>query len=66
MKFASRHVASISAGLMAVAVAGTAFGAAPSPEPVVPDRLDLRSAIGFALANNYTIREARERIKQQE
>ena len=51
---------------MAVAVAGTAFGAAPSPEPVVPDRLDLRSAIGFALANNYTIREARERIKQQE
>jgi len=44
--------------------------AAPDPAPVppitVPDRLDLKMAIGFALANNFAIREARERIKQQE
>ncbi|MFA5262393.1 MAG: TolC family protein [Opitutaceae bacterium] len=34
--------------------------------PSMPETLDLRSAIGFALQNNFTIRQARERIRQQE
>lgn len=32
----------------------------------VPDALDLKGAIGFAVENNFAIRQARERIKQQE
>lgn len=31
----------------------------------MPATLDLKSAIGFALENNFAIREARERIRQQ-
>lgn len=38
----------------------------PDPGQAVPDALDLRHALEFALENNYAIREARERIKQQE
>jgi len=34
--------------------------------PAVPESLDLPTAIGFAVENNYAIREARERIKEQE
>jgi outer membrane protein TolC len=40
--------------------------AAPNPEQPVPDTLDLKNAVVFALENNFTIRQARERIKQQE
>jgi len=40
--------------------------AALAPDQEVPDRLDLPTAIGFALQNNFSIREARERIRQQE
>jgi outer membrane protein TolC len=40
--------------------------AAPEPEREVPPRLDLPGAIQFALENNFSIRQARERIKQQE
>ena len=43
-----------------------ALRAQPAPQTPVPDTLDLRSAIGFALENNFAIRQARERIKQQE
>ncbi|MFI5356444.1 MAG: TolC family protein [Opitutales bacterium] len=32
----------------------------------VPDRLDLKTAVELALENNFPIREARERIRQQE
>ena len=39
---------------------------AQAPEPSVPDTLDLKTAIGFAVQNNFAIRQARERIKQQE
>ncbi len=39
--------------------------AAP-PQPTIPDQLDLKAAIQFALENNFSIRQARERIKQQE
>lgn len=36
-----------------------------APQPV-PEKLDLPEAIRFALENNFAIRQARERIKQQE
>lgn len=40
--------------------------AAPEPSREVPPRLDLPGAIGFAIENNFAIRQARERIKQQD
>ena len=40
--------------------------AAPAPQPPLPDTLDLKTLVQFALENNFTIRQARERIKQQE
>ena len=40
--------------------------AQPAPQLPVPDTLDLKTCIGFALDNNFAIRQARERIKQQE
>lgn len=42
------------------------LAAQPSPTQPVPDSLDLKTAIGFALENNFAIRQARERIRQQE
>jgi outer membrane protein TolC len=39
---------------------------AQPPPRHLPDPLDLKAAIGFALENNFAIRQARERIKQQE
>jgi TolC family type I secretion outer membrane protein len=50
----------------AMALSVTGLPAAPQLEPPVPDSLDLKTAIGFALENNFTIRQARERIRQQE
>jgi outer membrane protein TolC len=40
--------------------------AAPAPTQPIPDTLDLRTAITFALENNFAIRQAKERIRQQE
>src|SRR3954452_23041742 len=40
--------------------------AVPNPDQPVPERLDLKGAITFALQNNFDIRQAEERIKQQE
>ena len=37
-----------------------------TPPPSVPDALDLKTAIGYAIQNNFAIRQARERIKQQQ
>lgn len=37
-----------------------------STQPDVPDTLDLATAIRFALDNNFDIRQARERIREQE
>jgi len=42
------------------------LGAAPDSTQPVPDNLDLKNAVVFALENNFAIRQARERIKQQE
>lgn len=40
--------------------------AAVAPPQSVPDRFDLPAAISFALENNFSIRQARERIRAQE
>ena len=40
--------------------------AQPAPQQPVPDTLDLKAAVVFALENNFSIRQARERIRQQE
>jgi outer membrane protein TolC len=45
--------------------AAAAAPAAVEPPPV-PDVLDLQTAVKYALEHNYSILEARERIKQQE
>ncbi len=38
----------------------------PDPEVAVPAGLDLPYSLGFALDNNFAIRQAKERIRQQE
>jgi outer membrane protein TolC len=38
----------------------------PDPQYVVPDRLNLEYSLAFALDNNFAIRQAKERIRQQE
>ena len=38
----------------------------PDPDFTVPERLDLNYALAFALDNNFAIRQAKERIRQQE
>ncbi len=38
----------------------------PDPDFAVPPRLDLAYSLAYALDNNFTIRQAKERIKQQE
>lgn len=38
----------------------------PDPDYAVPDQLNLAYALAFALDNNHAIRQARERIRQQE
>jgi outer membrane protein TolC len=40
--------------------------AQPAPAQTIPDTLDLPTALRFAVDNNFAIRQARERIKQQE
>lgn len=42
------------------------LSAQPAPSQPVPESLDLAAALQFALENNFSIRQARERIKQQE
>src|SRR5208283_628061 len=49
----------------AAALSVVSLPAAPNPQQPMPATLDLKSAIGFALENNFAIREARERIRQQ-
>ena len=60
--FRSRFTIAALAALLAVA----ALGAAPNPAQTIPDELDLKTALAFALDNNFAIRQARERIRQQD
>ncbi len=46
--------------------AGLVLRAAPGGADPLPATLDLPTAIRYAVENNYTIREARERIREQE
>lgn len=54
--------------LAALLLAATSLSAAPAsqPPPPEPDTIDLKTAIGYALENNFAIRQARERIREQE
>lgn len=52
--------------IAAVALSTASLTAAPEPQRPVPPNLDLKGAIGFAVENNFAIRQARERIRQQE
>jgi outer membrane protein TolC len=56
----------ITRSLALLAGSAVAALAQPAPAPSVPDTLDLPTALRFAVDNNFTIRQARERIKQQE
>lgn len=49
--------------LVASLLATPAFAQTP---PDVPEQLDLKTALSFALENNYSIRQAKERIREQE
>jgi outer membrane protein TolC len=49
--------------VMALSVVG--LPAAPQLQQPMPATLDLKTAVSFALENNFAIREARERIRQQ-
>jgi outer membrane protein len=61
-----RFAALVLAVVPLVGPAVTRTRAQPAPQQPVPDTLDLRTAVRFALENNFAIRQARERIKQQE
>lgn len=66
MKFVRSHFSPVAASLAALTLACAIAQAQPTPQQPVPETLDLKTAIGFALQNNFAIRQARERIKQQE
>ena len=52
--------------LLACAVSTAASRADTAEAARLPEHLDLKAAIRFALDNSFAIREARERIKQQD
>ena len=66
MKHTLRRFRTNWVGLVALALAASGLRAAPAADRALPDSLSLKDAIGFAVENNFTIRQARERIKQQE
>ncbi len=66
MKLARHHLSPVAPVAAALVFAVASLAAQPAPQTPVPDQLDLKTAIGFALENNFAIRQARERIKQQE
>ena len=59
------HLLAACAGAAFLA-AGAALRAQAAVSSALPEVLDLRTAILFALEHNFTIRQARERIRQQE
>jgi outer membrane protein len=63
---AAALIAAVS-GIAAENPAGRPRAVAPAAEtPDVPDRLDIQTAITYALNNSFAIRQARERIREQE
>src|SRR5688500_1598610 len=66
MKLARHHLSPV-VSLAALTLSCVVAYAQPArPVQPVPETLDLRTAIVFALENNFAIRQARERIRQQE
>src|SRR5688572_19110891 len=65
MKLARSHFSPV-VSLAVLALSCAVARAQPAPPQAVPDTLDLKTAISFALENNFAIRQARERIRQQE
>jgi outer membrane protein TolC len=66
MKLARHHFSPIGS-LAAITLSCVVAHAQPArPVQPVPDTLDLQTAITFALENNFSIRQARERIREQE
>lgn len=61
-----KSVFRFSLALLAAPVAFAQEPAVAPDVPDVPDRIDLRAAITYALDNNYAIQQARERIREQE
>jgi outer membrane protein len=57
-----RFTSLVAMGLIAVTAAAQRTPRAPE----VPDTLDLPTAIAYAVENNFSIRQARERIREQE
>ena len=51
--------------LLCAAAVATAFAAPDAAQPV-PERIDLPGALRYALENNFSIRQARERLNQSE
>lgn len=69
MKFPMRLPGSILLGaslLATIPVAAQLNDGQPDPHFNVPERLDLQYALAYALDNNFAIRQAKERIRQQE
>jgi len=57
----------VAASLLAALPAGAQLNdGKPDPTMEVPPRLDLAYSLAFALDNNFAIRQAKERIRQQE
>lgn len=63
MKIVSFPFPSVAVPLVALVLAGLGARAASTP---VPETLDLKTAVRFALENNFSIQQARERIRQQD
>src|SRR5688572_28318513 len=66
MKLARHHFSPIVSLAALTFSCVVAHAQPPRPVQPVPDTLDLPTAIAFALENNFSIRQARERIRQQE
>ena len=69
MKFSMRLPGLILLGASLLAASSAAAqlnDGQPDPDFNVPERLDLQYALAYALDNNFAIRQAKERIRQQE
>ena len=65
-KITMKHQRLIPALAAALVSISGLLGAAETAQQPVPEALDLSTAIQFAVDNNFAIRQARERIRQQE
>jgi len=66
MKIPGPALLSLALLLAGAARAQVSAGGEPDAPTTLPDRLDLPTAIRYALDHNYPILQAREQIRQQE